>query len=491
MIIDEIAQEIELEETAEEVQPTKTYRSKNITEEVIYDEILPMVLEEFSYTEDPLQVVRWNKNVWEKSNVLELQRAISERVTAFCWGINNGRNLSWSEQRNLKKVMSSFCGDNRSLGQFFYGAIPLQKKRHYLSFKGSDFVFNTETYQKEPLTKAFTKKVSCFNRLNFVYDESAVCPKFEKFVDQIMCNDQELKKVLLDYLAYSVLISHCDYEKFAVFHGVTARNGKSTLIEVVQNLVGEGNFVTKQPANLGEKFGLSGCDTAQMITCPEVSDKKIDTSIIKSIASGESVMYEKKNQDATNIKITAKMIFACNEAPKFVLDAGLTNRVLVFPFNLHLEEKDRDPNLINDLLAELSGIFNLLVRHAKNLTKDSFNNLPHSMLKAKDEMLYAGCPISEYCKFNISIGDGLDDPIPRNKIYLDFSNHCRDEGIRENNIPGPERFWNSFFANCKHLSKEVGQVQHQYFSDRETARNDRVRINGKQMRVVKYVQLNK
>jgi len=83
------------------------------------------------------------------------------------------------------------------------------------------------------------------------YDHEAVCPRWNKFVDEVMCGDTDTAVFLQKALGYS-LTGDTSEECFFILYGNTTRNGKSTLSETVAYILGD-YARTIQPQTLARR----------------------------------------------------------------------------------------------------------------------------------------------------------------------------------------------------------------------------------------------
>ena len=70
------------------------------------------------------------------------------------------------------------------------------------------------------------------------YDPNAVCPRWNSFISEVMCNDSELASYLQRALGYA-LTGDTSLECMFILYGATSRNGKGTTMETFLKIMGD------------------------------------------------------------------------------------------------------------------------------------------------------------------------------------------------------------------------------------------------------------
>ena len=212
-----------------------------------------------------------------------------------------------------------------------------------------------------------------FSAVEAGYDPSARCDKFISFLEEIWECDDELIDSLQKWVGYC-LLSQCNQQKFAVFKGAS-RAGKSTLMSVLEAVVGEDNVATTSLSMLGSEFGLQPILGKKLVTFQDADKASLDrmgvaTERIKSLASNDSMGINRKNQSVVMQRMNCKLNFVCNSVPAFLnAENSMTKRMLVFPFWKSFEDHE-DLDLAKKLIAEKSGILNWALVGARRIVLD-------------------------------------------------------------------------------------------------------------------------
>ena len=222
-------------------------------------------------------------------------------------------------------------------------------------------LFNTKTKELEPFdpkhfitakvdTNYNTKALTNYELIKNTYFN------FDEWLKSIACNDDEIV-TLLWQLINEAINPNKTRRKIAIMLG-NGTNGKSTFRQMMINLIGGINISVSTPHELQSRFGLTSLEGKICNYGDEVGTKPLDEmDKLKSISSGESVNYERKNKDVRNYDFKTLLMFNSNEIPpiKDKSDAVL-NRLLIIPFKANFEgvkdESIKDEKLNNKIILE-------------------------------------------------------------------------------------------------------------------------------------------
>ncbi len=275
-------------------------------------------------------------------------------------------------------------------------------------------------------------------KLHYAVDLNADGPEFFlEWLGKVMQNNIELMESLLDMMAYCLWPTYDDHV-FCYLIG-EGKNGKSTLIHVLESLLGKDNVsnVGLQPlcntrfasanlegklANLSEESSGSGS---------EMSHEALN--IIKALSSGGTMFVERKGQDGFNYQNKAKLIFSANQAPRFK-ETGLAiqRRLLVIPFKHKIV--DPDSRIEEKLIAEIPKIVPMLIRRIQeNIARNGRFQITRggaAAEEAKTEMLFSSNTAytwaNEVLDFGLYLGE--DHVIEVNSAYSHYREWCEENG---------------------------------------------------------------
>ena len=209
---------------------------------------------------------------------------------------------------------------------------------------------------------------------NFEYSLQDVrCDRWEQFIREVTQNDYDKADYLQRALGYSIL-GESKEECMFILHGKTTRNGKSTLLDAIQHLLGD--YATVAPVELICKADrqknaeaptstLARLKGRRFVTMSESDTSgKLDEATIKQYTGGEEITARELYQASITFKPQFTMWLSCNDLPA-VRDKSLfaSDRVRVIEFNRHFTDAEQDKNLKGYFESQdaMRGIFTWLV----------------------------------------------------------------------------------------------------------------------------------
>lgn len=230
------------------------------------------------------------------------------------------------------------------------------------------------------------------------YNPYAKCPRWDRFVREIMAGDLELVGFLRRFAGYALTGSGREH-KIPIFHGYGS-NGKSRFIEIIRAVMGTdystslplGMLISKkQGTHYSELEVLRGMRFAD--TSETEQGRSFNEALLKALVSEDNIQsrghYEKFSQYRP-----PKIILATNHKPEIKgVDSGIWRRVAIVPFSVRFWDPDKgetgpptleqDKQLPEKLLAELPGILAWCVRGCLEWQSDGLK-MPESVIAATD-----------------------------------------------------------------------------------------------------------
>lgn len=250
--------------------------------------------------------------------------------------------------------------------------------------------------------------------LPYDFDPAAKAPTFEKFLDEVTLSRPELKQTLLEFLGYCLWPSYDDH-CFLWLSG-TGRNGKSTLLELVQALVGESNCSNVMLEQFEKPNYVQMLDHKLVNIGEESETIRIEPSMmgpLKALSSGARVPVDQKYERPYSMRTTAKLIFAANKPPVLPgSESAIKARMIVVPFDLQLEDHGETTNvsridwkLLDKMKAELPGILNLCLDALRNFVQRTPRKIHRSAisLTAMNEIVRDSDPIESWFQDYIEV----------------------------------------------------------------------------------------
>jgi P4 family phage/plasmid primase-like protien len=273
--------------------------------------------------------------------------------------------------------------------------------------------------------------------LPYAFDPKAEAPKFEKFLDDIMMGDNDLKQLLLEFSGYCLSGDECWLQKALILEG-GGQNGKSTFINVIRDVIGNKNTSPLTLSALNTETSRVMLDGKLANFAEETPNRKmLDSSTFKNLVSGGEIQMRALYKQAYTVRNRAKLVFACNELP----DSGDTThgyfrRLIIVPFEAEFssERGNLDPFIEKKLSEELAGIFNLCFRAYKQTKKRGKFLEPQKTVETKRQYMLDIDPIETWADRFLDVhplGNGHDDNLlPLPKAYQEFAIWIEQNGMK-------------------------------------------------------------
>lgn len=264
------------------------------------------------------------------------------------------------------------------------------------------------------------------------------CERWEKFIEEVTEGDTEKADFLQRALGYS-LLGMSNEECMFILHGKTTRNGKSTLLNTVQTMLGDyattvdvemickNNCRARAEEATPQLAKLKGKRFVTMAESGEYS--RLDEEKIKQYTGGEQISARELYQSPISFTPQFTFWLSCNDLPS-ITDKNLfaSDRVKVIEFNRHFKPNEQDITLKNEFSRKenMSGIFMWLVNGYKKYLDRG--------LSISDRLRQ---PIKQYEKDNDLVLQFLEARsvvekgarIKSKDLYLAFKMWAKSEGV--------------------------------------------------------------
>lgn len=314
-------------------------------------------------------------------------------------------------------------------------------------------LFNNGIYDLETKTLSpDTGEYVFFNKIDTDYiSDAAPQPIVEKFLKDITCEDEDVRKLLLQMIGYSLMRSN-PHQVFFFLDG-NGKNGKSVLFDFIKYCVGENNTSSLSIHNLTDKYGVGLLRDKLINIGDDVPQDYIgDTSIIKKAVSGETILVEEKFKDKEVLNFEGTLIFSGNGIPKFGDKTdGLMRRIITIPMKAKFIDKvNRDLKLKDKLLIPENAQY--LIKLAMDalqelLTTGSFCECAAAEA-AKHDFEISNNNVYEYYTEHENTIDGRST----STIYLSYHTWCQQNGYKD--IYSKIKFTN-FMKQYGFITKQV------------------------------------
>jgi putative DNA primase/helicase len=246
------------------------------------------------------------------------------------------------------------------------------------------------------------------------YDPKAECPNWTRFLEQVMKDedgkpDLELINFLQKSIGYSLTGDISEQVLFFLYG--SGRNGKSTFINVIKELLGDyamqaptETFMLKQNAG-GNSNDLARLKGARLISTVESEEgKRLAESLIKQLTGGEPITARFLHQEFFEFLPSFKIFFVTNHKPVIKnSDLGIWRRIRLIPFTVTIPPEEVDKKLPEKLREEMPGILRWAVEGCLKWQSEGLTP-PNRVVEATDEyrseMDTLSHFVNDYCVVN-------------------------------------------------------------------------------------------
>lgn len=290
--------------------------------------------------------------------------------------------------------------------------------------------------------------------LPFDYDPAAVCPTWDKFIDDVTLGRQDLKDILHEYMGYCAYGGEYEHHKALVLSG-GGKNGKSTFIDVHRAILGNDNISTVPLTSINkDNFALADMQ-GKLCNISEEEPPSCfkETGVFKNLTGNNVVRAQEKHKPSFKMLSRAKIVITYNEVP-FIGDTttGMRRRLLIVPFDLDLENNPTkvNSNIKHDLDKELSGIFNHVLEGWKRLKANNGFTKSKSVNDAVRDVMESSN--SFYLWWDERVKEGNDLKVKAVDAYQDYKSYMDEIG--ERSVKGRNRF-NQELKNKSYNAKTI------------------------------------
>ncbi|WP_436667262.1 DNA primase family protein [Latilactobacillus sakei] len=282
---------------------------------------------------------------------------------------------------------------------------------------------------------------------DITYDKDAKAPRWIQFLNEVIIDDEGNPDVetieILQLLVGNTLAASHKANVFVYLHGGGA-NGKSVFLEILSQIMGYANTSAVGLTSLGGSFGKEPLIGKRVnIATENITPKDFNSSDLKSITSGDSIIVNRKGKPALTMRLPIKLWFAANDLVDFGdQSVGLRRRIKAIPFKRKFLLEEQDTNLINELYRELPGILNWAIEGLIRLSEIDYKiGQSKSMKQLTDILLNVRTTEDQFMKTRVEIK--LDQKLKKADVYEAY----RQFALADGKVPViAKAFWSELAA---------------------------------------------
>jgi putative DNA primase/helicase len=284
-------------------------------------------------------------------------------------------------------------------------------------------LLNIETLELTEHTSQYLSVV----QLPVFYHPDSKCSRIEQFLSEVV-NEEDIP-VIEELLGFCLLTEYRFHKAF-MFQGA-GRNGKTTLLNLLQRFLGESNCsnvaLTELSDNRFASAQLFGKLANVFADLPAEALKT--TGIFKALVGGDRINAEQKFQAPFEFTNYAKLIFSCNYVPMtYDLSNAFFSRWIIIRFPNTFEGDAANPNLIDELTTEeeLAGLLNLALKGRRRLLENgrfSYNKTTEDIQEEYERLSNpVAAFIADMCE------EDPEEYAVKDELYNAFKSYCKANG---------------------------------------------------------------
>ena len=190
----------------------------------------------------------------------------------------------------------------------------------------------------------FSPEYVITNKIPHNYNPDAKSDLLDRVMWKLACGDESVYKLLFESVGY------CFYRRNELrksfFLLGEKRNGKSTFLDMVGNLLGEDNTANLDLCEIGDRFRTAELTGKLANIGDDINDEWVsNTATFKKVVSGDVITVERKGKDPFKLRSFAKFFFSANSLPRLGRgkdSRAVLDRLVIIPFDAKFSKDDPD-----------------------------------------------------------------------------------------------------------------------------------------------------
>jgi P4 family phage/plasmid primase-like protien len=236
------------------------------------------------------------------------------------------------------------------------------------------------------------------------YSDATDCPAWGAFLHRVLGDDKGLLRFVYKALGYS-LTGFSHEQVFFFLHGSQGNNGKSTFIETVLRIMGDYGRQTPTDTLMARKENGINNDIARLkearfVAAPETEEgHRLNEGLVKRLTGGDTITARYLHQEFFEFKPQFKIWMSGNHKPNIRgVDDAIWRRVVPIPFQVVIPPEERNPELLEILWSERTGILGWMIEGCECWKKERLGR-PETIKEAistyREEMDVLGAFLEE------------------------------------------------------------------------------------------------
>lgn len=335
--------------------------------------------------------------------------------------INQIPNLKKTQRREVLEYMELIADEKA------------QADARYIAFRNG--VLDIVTGQMQP----FSLDLVITNQIPWDYNPEAYSELADDTLNKLACGDQPIRALLEECIGYCFYRRN-ELGKAFILTGDKS-NGKSTFLDCVKAILGDGNISALDLKELGDRFSTSMMFGKLANIGDDIGDDFLQGSQVatfKKVVTGNRIKAERKGQDPFEFNPYVKLLFSANDIPRMKDKTGaVLRRLVIIPFNArftkYLPNGEIDPDYnpyIKYQLVEQSSVEYLIrvgVEGLKRIIENNEFTKSEKVAEQIDEYENENNPIKAFID---ECGVEMIEDEPTGDVYSRYQVFCADCGMQ-------------------------------------------------------------
>lgn len=275
--------------------------------------------------------------------------------------------------------------------------------------------------------------------------------------------DEEEQQMFWEYFGYC-MTADTQFQKFLMLKG-NGGTGKSVAVSLIQHVVGNQNTSSISLQDLNKRFFATGLYGKLLNACADIPCKAMEsTDVLKKAVGEDTLIYEKKGQDAIHFRSYAKLLFSTNEMPQNLEDKSdaFYRRLLVLDMNQTVKNGEKDLHLKEKIRSETDYAIQKAMDALKDLyERGAFTESIHSK-ECVREMQRSSDSVCAFMDEMLVREDGKR--LKRSEVFTMYEEYCK-ENDRQGH--GKSNFFRNMADKGFLLKKYHGEYYYQDIAVKE------------------------
>lgn len=329
--------------------------------------------------------------------------------------INQIPNLKKTQRREVLEYMELIADEKA------------QADARYIAFRNG--VLDIVTGQMQ----SFSPDLVITNQIPWDYNPEAYSELADDTLNKLACGDQPIRALLEECIGYCFYRRN-ELGKAFILTGDKS-NGKSTFLDCVKAILGDGNISALDLKELGDRFSTSMMFGKLANIGDDIGDDFLQGSQVatfKKVVTGNRIKAERKGQDPFEFNPYVKLLFSANDIPRMKDKTGaVLRRLVIIPFNATFskDSPDYDPFIKYKLIQQESVEYfiRLGVEGLKRILENNEFTKSEKVAEQIDEYENENNPIKAFID---ECGVEMIEDEPTGDVYSMYQVFCADCGMQ-------------------------------------------------------------